>query len=47
MKKFVIFLSVLSVLVLSSGCSATWDGVKKDSGDAWDSTKEAVHNATE
>ncbi|WP_455756033.1 entericidin EcnAB [Sulfurimonas sp.] len=47
MKKFVIFLSVLSVLGLSSGCSATWDGVKEDTSEAWNSTKEAVHKATE
>jgi len=47
MKKFIYFLSVLSVLGLSSGCSATWDGVREDSNEAWDSTKEAIHKATE
>jgi len=47
MKKFFSFLAILSILALSSGCSATWDGVKKDTGNAWDSTKGAIHKATE
>lgn len=46
MKKSLIFLSVLVVLALGSGCSATWDGVKEDTGNAYDSTKEAIHQAT-
>ncbi len=47
MKKFFSFLAILSVLALSSGCSATWDGVKEDSGHMYDSTKGAIHKATE
>ena len=47
MKKFFVFLSALVVIALSGGCSATWDGVKEDTSDAWYATKEAVHEATE
>ncbi len=32
---------VLITLFLFSGC-ATWKGIKKDSSDAWDYTKETV-----
>ena len=46
MKKITIVLSTLSVLIMSSGCSGTWDGVKNDTGKAWDSTKETIHEAT-
>lgn len=50
-------ISMLSFFLLTiSGC-ATWDGVKKDSNNAWeatkdgtskayDSTKKAIHDAT-
>jgi len=47
MKKFFSFLAVLSILALSSGCSNTWTGVKEDSSNAWNSTKGAIHDATE
>ena len=47
MKKFFSFLAILSILALSSGCSATWEGVKEDSSNAWSSTKGAIHKATE
>lgn len=58
MKKSIIVLSVISLLVLISGCSSTWDGAKKDSDKAWENTKEtsseawkstksAIHDATE
>ena len=30
---------------ISTGC-ATWDGIKEDSSSAYDSTKEAIHEAT-
>ncbi|WP_415250545.1 entericidin EcnAB [Sulfurimonas sp.] len=39
-------LSILSILIIGTGCSGTWDGVKNDSGKAWDSTKETIHEAT-
>lgn len=42
MKKIII-LSTLAVFILS-GC-ATWKGVKKDSSDAWDATKDGTSKA--
>ena len=47
MKKFFSFLVISSILALNSGCSATWEGVKEDSGNMYDSTKKAIHNSTE
>jgi len=41
------FLMIITIYVLS-GC-ATWKGVKKDSSDAWDATKDGskkVYNKT-
>jgi len=46
MKKVFIFLSTLVVLALNSGCSATWEGVKEDSSDMVDATREAIHDVT-
>ena len=46
MKNISIIVSILSVLAMSSGCSGTWEGVKSDTGKAWDSTKETIHEAT-
>ena len=46
MKKIFIFLSTLVVLALNSGCSATWEGVKEDTGDMLDATRETIHDAT-
>ena len=46
MKNIALTLSILSILAMSSGCSGTWEGVKNDSGKAWDSTKETIHDAT-
>jgi len=45
MKKLLV-LSILTIAVFSSGC-ATWDGLKKDSNKAYNSTKETIHEATE
>lgn len=45
MKKLLLPLSILLLIIVSSGC-ATWDGLKEDSKNAYDSTKEAVHKAT-
>jgi PBP1b-binding outer membrane lipoprotein LpoB len=47
MKKFFILASVLSAILFLSACSATWEGVKEDSSNAWDSTKETIHDMTE
>ena len=38
--------ALIAISVISSGC-ATWNGVKQDSNEAWDSTKGAIHKATE
>lgn len=46
MKNILITLAIASIIFLSSGCSSTWEGVKSDSGKAWDSTKETIHEAT-
>ena len=40
-----LLLVVLSLLI--GGCSQTWKGVKEDSSSAWNSTKGAIHRATE
>ncbi|MCF6339203.1 MAG: entericidin EcnAB [Sulfurimonas sp.] len=47
MKTIILSISILSVLLLNSGCSNTWQGVKKDSSSAWKKTKETIHEATE
>ena len=47
MKKIFVFMTVIVIGLASSGCSSTWDGVKKDSGEAWNSTKKTIHKATE
>jgi len=50
--------TIIVVVLLLSGCSETWKGVKKDSATIWsetkqttnnavESTKEVIHNATE
>lgn len=46
MKKILIVLSVLVGVLVMSGCSGTWEGVKDDSSKAWQNTKEGIHNAT-
>ena len=45
MKKIVL-LTGMTMLMLS-GCSKTWSGVKHDSKKAWNTSKKAVHDATE
>jgi len=45
MKKL-LTLSVITIALFSAGC-ATWDGLKKDSSSAYNSTKETIHEATE
>ena len=47
MKKLYVLMTVVVIGLIGSGCSSTWDGVKKDSGEAWDSTKKTIHKATE
>lgn len=45
MKQIFTLLSIGLFLTILSGC-ATWSGVKKDSSDAYNATKEAIHDAT-
>jgi predicted small secreted protein len=40
-----IILTFIFTLVFA-GC-ATWEGVKKDTSDGWEATKDVVHEATE
>lgn len=47
MKNLLLLLITAAFLALTTGCSSTWEGVKKDSKDAWNSTKETIHEATE
>lgn len=46
MNKLLISCSIILLILVNSGC-ATWDGIKEDSKNAYDSTKEAIHDATE
>jgi len=45
MKKLLISLGMILLIMVSTGC-ATWEGIKEDSTNAYDSTKEANQNAT-
>ncbi|WP_419764763.1 MAG: entericidin EcnAB [Arcobacter sp.] len=45
MKKILTLVTMIAFLAVLNGC-ATWDGVKKDSSEAYDATKEAIHDAT-
>jgi len=45
MKKLLISLGMILLIMVSTGC-ATWEGIKEDSTNAYDSTKEAIQNAT-
>lgn len=47
MKKLIMFLFFTIVILLNSGCSETYKGLKIDSKDAWNATKESIHKATE
>jgi outer membrane murein-binding lipoprotein Lpp len=43
----IVTLSVILAVLFLSGCSSTWNGIKDDSSRAWNSTKGAIHKATE
>ena len=47
MNRFLVLTSVLTAILFLSGCSATWEGVKEDSSNAWCSTKETINEMTE
>jgi len=44
MKKTFLFLTVL--VLMTSGCSKTWSGIKQDSHELLIDTKEVIHEAT-
>lgn len=46
MKKITILAVFMTLIMIMSGCSKTWSGIKHDTGEAWDTSKKAVHNAT-
>ena len=46
MKKIAILAVLITLGMIMSGCSKTWSGVKQDTGEAWDASKKAVHEAT-
>lgn len=47
MKKTILtYFLLLLTLGIFTGC-ATWDGIKQDTSNAYDATKEAIHEATE
>lgn len=46
MKKMTLMALLMTLGMIMSGCSKTWSGIKQDTGEAWDSSKKAVHEAT-
>ena len=44
MKKILILLAVTTLMM--TGCSKTWSGVKQDSNEVYQDTKEVIHEAT-
>ena len=46
MRKITILALLITLGMIMSGCSKTWSGIKQDTGDAWDASKKAVHEAT-
>ena len=46
MKKMTLLALLLTLGMVMSGCSKTWNGIKQDSSDAWNASKKAVHEAT-
>ena len=47
MQKISIMLLLMGLSMIMSGCTKTWNGVKEDSSKAWQTSKKAVHDATE
>lgn len=47
MKRILILGIVMAVSLVVTGCSSTWDGVKSDTNKAYNSTKQAIHEATD
>lgn len=40
MKQTIKLLSLIGIIVIFSGCSATWEGLKKDTSKNWEATKD-------
>ena len=40
-------LIAIALTLFLSGCSSTWEGVKDDSSDIWNDTKETINDATD
>lgn len=47
MQKISIVLVLMGLSMIMLGCTKTWNGVKHDSSKAWETSKKAVHDATE
>jgi hypothetical protein len=46
MNKITILVLLMTFGMIMSGCSKTWNGIKQDTGKAWDSSKKVIHEAT-
>ncbi|MDD3592347.1 MAG: entericidin EcnAB [Sulfurovum sp.] len=46
MNRLLLTVFALVIVVIFSGCSKTWSGIKSDSKSAWKSTKSTIHKAT-
>jgi len=46
MKKVSMLIAFMLLTIMISGCTKTWSGVKQDTSKAWDTSKEAIHEAT-
>lgn len=44
MKKTLLFLAI--TVLMSAGCSRTWSGIQQDTSEAYQDTKEVIHEAT-
>jgi len=46
MKKLSIVVLLCGFMMMTAGCSRTWSGVKQDSSEIYQDTKEVIHEAT-
>jgi len=44
MKKTLLFLTLTALM--TAGCSKTWSGIKQDTHEVFENTREAIHEAT-
>ena len=45
MRKLLFVLTILGITLFSTG-RATWEGIKQDTSEAYETTKDAIHKAT-